>query len=665
VTEILHGIPVTDPYRWLEDQYSPHTRKWLEQQAAYAREYLDPLPGRNRIRQRVEELLAQDIISEPWKVGSRYFYLRRKAHQEQPVIMMREGNFNKEIVLVDPAARGEGTSTAVSILNISRDGNILVYGVKRDGTDSQSIEFLEITHRQILPDRLPDGLRPGLVFSSDKLGFFYAHEIVDAPGTNHRAVYRHNFGEPAEKDSEIFCAGEDANLHVGVFGSGDGKLLGYTVTLLSDPTKFDLYLQDLENSKPPQKIVQRVESLFCPFFVGHRLLALTDQKAPNRRIVAIDPDYPNPDHWSDIVSESQQRIQSFAVAGDFVCVSYHEGNCSRIESVGLTSGRRNTIPCPRRGIVDLIRRPTESDTLFYEFSTFERPPTILSYRPADGEHEVWARTYVPFDPSTIEHEQVRYRSKDGTEVPMFLVAQRGRLAAGPLPTLLTGYGGFGFNHTPQFKSSSIFLIEQGFLFAIANVRGGGELGEEWHCAGKRRNRQNAFDDFISAAEWLVQNRYADPQKIAISGGSNAGLLVGAALTQRPSLFRAVVCSGPLLDMLRYHRFDLANRWTEEYGSSDNPEDFQYLVAYSPYHCVQDGVPYPSVMFVSGDADTRCNPMHARKMAARLQAATSSSHPILLNYKPTWGHMPVQPLSLRIDAVTDRLTFICHELGVSV
>ncbi len=272
---------------------------------------------------------------------------------------------------------------------------------------------------------------------------------------------------------------------------------------------------------------------------------------------------------------------------------------------------------------------------------------------------------MTFDPSSFEIEQVTYKSKDGTLVPMFLVAAKGRGFSKLLRTFLTGYGGFGISLTPQFGAYSTFLIEQGFLLAVTNLRGGGEFGEEWHRAGKRHNRQNAIDDFIAGAEWLLENGYAAPGKIAIGGGSNGGLLVAAALTQRPDLFRAVVCVGPLLDMLRYHLFDFANMWVDEYGTSEMEDDFPHILAYSPYHGVKERISYPAVFIVSGDADTRCNPMHARKMTARLQAATSSGRPILLEYNPSWGHTPLQSLTRRIEALTDRLAFVCHELEVSV
>jgi prolyl oligopeptidase len=665
VTEILHGVAITDPYRWLEDQDSSRTRAWLHEQTLYARAYLDAIPGRERIRERIKQLLAVEVISEPWKVGNRYFYLRRKAQDEQAAIVMREGDSCEEIVLVDPAERGEGTATAVNIVKIAQNGSILAYGVRQSGTDSQAVEFLDVSRRQRLPDRLPDSLGPSLVLSSDGLGFYYSHEISGSLRPDYRAVYAHRFGCQAEEDLEIFFGGEDANLHVGVFGSSDGNLLGYLVFRSDHPFAFDLYIQDLASGKPASRVVEQATSVFSPFFVGQELFALTDHKAPRRRIVKIDLDCIGPDNWSDIVPECQQRIEEFAVAGNWICVNYLENGAGGIEACVLNDGRRIRVPCPPNGTASLIHGPLETDTLFYEFSTFDQPTAIFSYHPASREHKLWAQPRVTFDRSSVELRQVHYKSKDGTEVPMYLVARKQRPSSAPLPTLLTGYGGFGYRHTAQFKASSAFLVEHNFILAIANVRGGGELGEEWHLAGKRHNRQNSFDDFIAAAEWLVDNGYTSPEKLAISGGSNAGLLTGAVLTQKPTLFAAVVCSGPLLDMLRYHRFDHADRWIGEYGSADNPGDFPYLLAYSPYHRVRDGVRYPSVMLVSGDADTRCNSMHARKMTARLQAASSSSRPILLNYRPTWGHMPVMPLTLRIDAVTDRLAFICHELDVNL
>jgi len=665
VTDVLHGVPITDPYRWLEDQNSPRTREWLEEQTAYTRSYLDAIPGRERIRKRVDELLAVEIVSEPWKVGSRHFYLKRKAHQEQAVIMMREGDTGEEVVLVNPAKRGEGSTTAVTILNISNDANLLAYGVRHGGEDWQSAEFFDVGTRQVLADRLPVGSGPALVFSPSGRGFYYSHEPIDSVRCHYRAVFWHQFGSRPNSDIEIFFAGEDPKLHLGVFGTPNGQLLAYVVMHAEVPPTFDLYLHDVSGGKPARKILECIQSVFSPFFIGNKLFALTDWKAPNLRIVAIDPEHAERGQWVDIVPQSSLRIKDFAVVGDSICIGYVKDVASKIEVFDFAGHRRSSVPCPPQGTARLFGRPVGSDTLFYSFSSFNEPPRIFSYLASNDRQFEWAKSPVKLDTSSFEIEQIRYKSKDGTLVPMFLVARKGLGPTRPLPTFITGYGGFGNSLTPQFNAYSSLLVEQGVLFAVANLRGGGEFGEEWHRAGRRHRRQNAIDDFIAGVEWLLENGYATPGRIAIGGGSNGGLLVGAAMTQRPDLFRAIVCLGPLLDMLRYHKFNQASDWLEEYGCADNQDDFRHLQAYSPYYRVEDGVAYPSVLLISGDADTRCNPMHARKMAARLQRATSSGRPILLDYKPTWGHAPLQPLSRRIEALTDRIAFICHELGVGV
>jgi prolyl oligopeptidase len=656
VTEFLHGTAVTDPYRWLEDQNSPHTRHWLEEQTAYTRAYLDAIPGRDRIRKRVEELLAVEVVSQPWKVGNRYFYLKRKPYQEQPVIAMCEEDSKEEVVLVDPALRNEDTLTAINIAHVSRDGRLLAYGVRHDGQAFQSVEFIDVHRKEVLPDCLPSAYGPWLEFAPDASGYYYARD---------RAAFWHRFGNKANEDIETFAADADSRFHLELFGSGDGRFLAYCVIDLGgDPPRLDLYLQDLIHAGSPRRVLEGIGRLFEPTFVGNKIVALTDWKAANRRIVALNLDSLFRDDWHEIVPESTNRIDDYAVIDQFICICRPEGISSRIAVFDLNGHPRGEVPSPTPGTARVFRRPIASDTLFYEFSSFNCPPTIFSYQPGNREHRVWSRPRVQFSASMMRGEQVDYKSKDGTRIPLFLVSRNGRRSSNPLPTFLTAYGGFGTSRTPRFNVYSTILIETGFLFSVANIRGGGEFGEEWHRAGKRHNRQTAINDFIGAAEWLSASGYAAREKIAIGGGSNGGLLVGAALTQRPDLYRVVICAGPLLDMLRYHLFDRAYGWVDEYGCSENVEDFQHLCAYSPYHLVSDATGYPSVMFVSGDADTCCNPMHARKMAARLQAASISGNPILLDYRDTWGHVSVQCLSRRIDAITDRLVFIFHELSIS-
>jgi prolyl oligopeptidase len=667
VIEMLHGVAITDFYRWLEDQNSPRTRKWLGEQAAYTCAYFDAIPGRERIRTRVRELMAlKEIISEPWNVGDRYFFLKRQEDKDQPVIVMTDGLFGPETVLVDPAQRGSGNSIAVSIVALSGDGRFLAYSVREGGTDHSALEILDVERRTVLPDRLLEGFCTGFAFAPNGTGFYYSHRELHDPHPNYRAAFWHRFGAEHKQDQEIFFAGDEPNLFLGIIDSLEADLLGFTVFLAGKSPRTSVYLQAM-SSEPSEAslVVEEIKGCFVPFFVRGELLAYTDYATPNFRIVQIDSLQPDPANWHDIVPESDKRIQQFAVAGDQVFVTRIDRFSTKVEVFGLDGEQKDATDFPACGTIDLLNRTNATEKLFYSYTSISKPAAIYCYDGRRKEAVAWSEVDSPVDFSGIAVEETTYTSADGTSVPLFLAARKDLLHSGPLPTLLTGYGGFGSCVTPRFSAFATFLMEQGFLFAVPALRGGSELGEQWHRAGKGENRQNSFNDFVAAAEWLVREQRSIPVRLAIGGGSNAGLLVGAAITQRPDLFRAAICLGPLLDMARYHLFDFAAGWADEYGSPEDQDDFQSLLAYSPYHHVSENVAYPAVLLISGDADTRCNPMHARKMAARLQAATSSERTILLDYKTGWGHTPVQPFSTKIEALTDRLAFVCHELGVHV
>ena len=667
VTETLHGVEITDPYRWLEDQNSPRTRTWIEEQTAYTRAYLEAILGREQIRERVKELLAvKGVISEPWNVGDRYFLLQRQKDREQPVIVTRKGLFGEDTVLVDPAVRATGASTSVSMAAISEDGRLLAYSVRQGGTDHSALEILDLERNVIIPDKLPEGFRSGFALAPDGSGFYYSHRELQDPRPHYRAVSWHALGTDRSEDQEIFFAGEQPNLFVGVLCSPEANLLAFPVFSTGKLRRTSVYLQKMPHaSDHPKLLLQDIEGCFLPFFVSGQLFAYTDYAAPNFRVVRIDLVSPDPPYWRDVVPETKQRIQQFAVAGDQVFVTRVDRFSTSLEVFRLHGEGKGEIVFSALGSIDLLNSTTKSEKLFYSQTSMHQPPSIHCYHTRQKKLYTCDESDLPLDRHEIEVEEWAYPSRDKTMVPLLVAARKGRLHSGPLPTFLSGYGGFGSCVTPRFTAFATFLMEQGFLFAVPALRGGSELGEEWHRAGMRENRQNAFNDFIAAAEWLIAEGRTTPGHIAIGGGSNAGLLVGAAITQRPDLFRAAICLGPLLDMTRYHLFDFAAGWAEEYGSPDDDQDFHSLLRYSPYHHVQDGANYPAVLLISGDADTRCNPMHARKMASRLQAATSSDYPVLLDYKQAWGHTPVQPFSTKIEALTDRLGFVCHELGVLV
>jgi prolyl oligopeptidase len=644
VTDILHGVPIVDPYRWLEDQDSPRTRGWLDQQTRYARAHLDNIPGRQRIRERITEFLAVETYDSLTRVGSRYFFRKRLPDQEQPCIYMRESADGEDQLLIDPAERGTGRFTAVKPLRVSYDGTLLLYEVKEGGERTGTFELLDIATRTRLPDRLPRGYLRGFAFAPDCKSFYYVHEVIGAKKPFYRAAYQHVLGTQSSDDREIFCAGEDEKIRLGL--TADNTRLAFFVYSFKEKTLTDIYFIGLR-------------------LLDKKILAITDCQAPNRRIVEIQLQEGGDPKLIDIVPESDMTINNWLLAVDSIFVSYKKDMEHRIFEFDFLGKKISELPVRNDETLAMIGGSPDSDELLVQAESFTEPLGLYRYSAKTGIRSRWGATANSLDPGNYSNSQVWYTSEDGTKIPMYLVGRRDALEGGNNPTIMTGYGGYGISMSPQFSVFVAFLMERGCLFALPGIRGGSEFGTEWHNAAKRRNRQTAYNDFIYAAEWLIKSGHTHPKKLAIFGGSNSGLLVGAAMTQKPDLFRAVVCMVPMSDMLRYHLFDNAHLWKEEFGTADDPNDFAALARYSPYHNVQMGVAYPAAMIVSGDADRNCNPLHARKMTARLQAANISEHPILLDYSEFRGHSPVLPLSVRINALTDRMAFLCDQLQLSV
>ncbi|MGH9500359.1 MAG: prolyl oligopeptidase family serine peptidase [Terriglobales bacterium] len=662
VTEILHGISVTDPYRWLEDQHSPRTRKWIAEQSAYTSAYLESIP-RKRIRRRIRQFLAIQTYESPLQVGNRYFFRKRLPDQEQPCICMREGVSGEDQLLVDPAQWGTGNLTAVNPLCASPEGHLLLYEVKEGGELTSTFTILDIATRKALRDVLPRGCLRGFAFAPDGRSFYYVHEGLGAKRPFYRAAYHHVLGTEFGEDREIFSAGEDKQLRLSLIS--DAKRLGFLVYRFHEKTQTDLYLKRFECEGEPQVICANVDNTFCPLLLRDRVLVLTDRDAPNLRLAEIRVSKDSEPVLVDVVPECEARITGCVVAGEHIFISYLRRTTTQVLIFDLWGKKTGEVPIREDETVRLVGGSPDSEDLMFESESFTAPIAVSRYSPRTGKRSFWARRDIPFEFANFSHSQVWYTSKDGTRVPMFLVGRRDVLAGGDHATIMTSYGGSGVSMTPQFSVLVAFLIEHGCLFALPNIRGGSEFGAAWHSAAKGRNRQNAYDDFLCAAEWLIATGRTTPQKLAIFGGSNAGLLVGVALTQRPDLFRAAVCMVPILDMLRYHLFDDARAWQPEFGTAEDPDDFATLIKYSPYHRVRQGVAYPATMIVSGDADGKCNPLHARKMTARLQAANTSERPILLDYSQFRGHAPVLPLSVRIESLTDRLAFLCDQLQLRI
>lgn len=711
VVETLHGVTINDPYRWLEDQDSAETRAWIEAQDAYTRAVLAQTPGRDRITRRLNQLARIDSRGMPTVRNGVYFFSQRRADQELPVIYRRVGLDGGDEVLIDPHTLSADKTTTTAVQDISHDGALLVYGIRRGGEDELEIRFLDVASKTDLADSLPRARYMSVALSHDKRVVYYALETDDGP-----RAYRHILKTQAQSgsegsstaDVEIFGQGYEKGKYLTAGVSEDGDYLLFTVYYGSAGNKTDLYIQRLtaqtrttdaasdmtdtaDASYPIVPLITEIEARFSGDIGGGTLYLQTNWNAPNERVLAVTladldltrADVPPlaPEQFREIIpARADAVLEGFSLAGGHLIANYLVDVTARVQIFDVQGRFVRDIALPTLGSASGLYGQWDSPLAFCSFTSFAYPNVIFGYDVQAGTTTEWARPDVPVDPERFTVKQVFYASKDGTQIPMFLMYRKDLVLDGARPTLLYGYGGFTASMTPYFSSFATVWAEQGGVYAVANLRGGGEYGEAWHQAGMLANKQNTFDDFTSAAEYLQTEGYTNPDKFAIMGGSNGGLLVGAALTQRPDLFRAVICAVPLLDMVRYHQFLVARYWIPEYGSSEDAEQFQTLYAYSPYHHVTPGTSYPAVMFVTGDADTRVAPLHARKMAALLQSATQTAgaqtteaadtnataeRPILLHYDTKSGHAGTKSVSKTIEDTTDQLCFLIAQLGVDV
>jgi prolyl oligopeptidase len=659
VQETLHGVTVADPYRWLEDQNSPETRAWITQENDYTHKLLDNWPGRERLEKRIAELKKVDRISSPIERSGHFFYRKRAADQEQYVIYTRQGDAGKEEVLLDPNPMSPDHSTNVEIMDVSKDGKLLAYVLRVGGKDESEVHILDVTSKRDLADVLPARVYFDVSFLPDNSAFYYATMLDDGP-----RVRFHKIGTKAETDADVFGKGYTKESIIVGDPSEDGRHLVIEVLHGSAADKVEIWVQNLKTNGPIEPVIKDLDARFFASAVGDELFLQTNYKAPKGRVMVANLAKPAPENWRELVPESENAIDSVTLAGGKILVSYVKNATAMVKAFDPGGKLAFELSLPTLGAISDLQVRWENQSAYFSFASFAVASTIFRCDMSTGKQSVWAQVKVPVDASKFEVKQVWYASKDGTKVPMFLMYTKGIKLDGSNPLLLEGYGGFAINNTPEFRSNAIVWAERGGVYALANLRGGGEFGEAWHKAGMRDKKQNVFDDFIGAAEWLIANKYTNPSKLSILGGSNGGLLVGAALTQRPELYRAVVCWHPLLDMLRYDQFMEAQFWVSEYGAAKNPEQFKWLYAYSPYQHVKKGVKYPAVLFMSGDGDTRVAPLHARKMAALLQADTGSDRPILLRYELKAGHSGGRSTTQDIGDAVDELSFLFWQLGVA-
>jgi prolyl oligopeptidase len=666
---VLHGTPVADPYRWLEDGESEEVRAWSEAQGRYTREVLEAAPFRARLHERLRTLFSIGVVTPPAPRRGRYFYQRRTGDQEQPRLYVRDGVAGDERVLLDPARLSADGTSALDWFYPSSDGRLLAYGVSVGGSEKSTLRVLDVETGHVLDDEIPHTRACSLEWRPDGSGFFYTR--YPEPGTvpageenYHRRVFSHALGRPGREDPLVFDHERPLEDWPNVHLSPDGRWLAVSVS--RGWTRTDVYLRDLDAAGAGWvTVVEGIDALFGVDVRNDRLLLQTDFEAPRHRLVSADLASPGFESWHDVLPEGPDVLETAAVIGDFiVAVRLHDAS-SRVTLHGPSGAVLHEIALPMIGSVAGVTGEWDGEEAFLGFTSYTLPPVVYRMALPAPALETWARIESDVAPDAFRVRLVRTPSKDGTPISMFLVDRKDRADDGRGPAVLTGYGGFNVSLTPAFGRSLVAFLEKGGLYAVAHLRGGGEYGEEWHRAGMLDRKQNVFDDFLAAAEFLVAGGCAARERLAIMGGSNGGLLVGAALTQRPELFRAVVCQVPLLDMVRYHLFRIARLWIPEYGSADSPDAFAWLYAYSPYHRVRDGVDYPAVLLTTGESDSRVDPLHARKMAARLQAATSSERPILLRLESRAGHGQGKPISKVHEEWTDVWTFLFVELGMDV
>jgi prolyl oligopeptidase len=670
VVDEVHGVKIVDPYRWLENGNDPVVQKWLAVQDAYGRGKLAALPGRDWLAKRFSELSYIDQLGVPYHYGERYFWSLVHADREKAILYWKEGETGEPQVLIDPNTLSADGSISLSGWSPSWDGKYVAYKLSVHNADEATMYVRDVATGKDLQDDVIEGARyASPSWTHDGKGFYYSLlptdptiPVADLPGK--AEIRYHVLGTDPKNDAIVREALNDPTSFQAAGVTEDGRWLMLSVGrgLWAN----DVYFRDLTD--PQQKS-------FTPLITGQdaqyggnayngAFYVTTNEGAPRWRVFKVDPQKPAREHWNESIPESDAKLDGIQIVGGRLVAAYTRNATTELELHDLSGKLLHKIALPGLGSASLPSGRGDDDAAYFSYSSFTQPPQIYKMSVATGKVDLWSEVKLPADTSKVTAKQVWYTSKDGTKVSMFLVHHKAMAPDGKNPTLLTGYGGFALGMTPYFSSSTLVWLELGGVVAIPNLRGGDEYGEEWHRAGMLDKKQNVFDDFIAAAEWLIAEKITSPERLAISGASNGGLLVGAAMVQRPELFRAVVCQVPLLDMVRYHLFGSGKTWISEYGTADVPEQFAYLYAYSPYHHIRERQAYPALLMMTADSDDRVDPMHARKFTAALQWATSSGLPVWLRMERQAGHGGTDVTRKEIESAVDVYAFLISQLGIA-
>lgn len=672
--DTFFGVQVRDPYRWLEGDVrrAPEVAEWVAAQNRTTFAYLKSLPEREPILKRLTELWNYERYSAPFKEGGRSYYAKNDGLQNQSVIYVMDALDSEPRVLLDPNTWSEDGTVALSGMAFSDDGRYVAYSVSASGSDWQTWHVMDIASGRVLPDEVKWVKYSGASWTQDGEGFFYSRYDAPEEGAEfqglplNQKVYFHHAGSPQEEDVLVYWRPDQPAWQYATHVTEDGQYLILSVRTGTDPKNRVLYKDLREPYGMPVELIGSFENLYG--YVGNDgplFYFVTDRDAPKRRLLRIDIREPAPENWVEILPEREEPLEDISLVGNLFIATFLKDAKTGVTVYTMDGEMARTLDLPGIGTAaGFGGKRTDTET-FYAFSSFATPPSIYRYDVITGESTLLRRSEADVDPEQYDVKQVFATSRDGTRVPMFITHKRGIALDGANPTLLTGYGGFGVPLTPGFSVSRIAWMELGGVFAVANLRGGGEYGEAWHEAGKLTRKQNVFDDFVACAGWLIDNGYTRSDKLAIQGGSNGGLLVGAVMTQRPDLFGVCLPAVGVMDMLRYHQFTAGRFWIDEYGAPDTEEMFRALRAYSPYHNIEPGTAYPATLVTTADTDDRVVPFHSFKFAARLQASQAGDAPVLIRIETTAGHGGGKPTSKVIAEAADQMAFAAHNLGMRV
>jgi prolyl oligopeptidase len=665
-----HGVEVKDPYRWLEDPDSDATKAWVQAQNEVTNSYLATIPTRDKLQQRLTQLWDYEKYSSPFKRGQSYFYFKNDGLQNQSVLYTLESLDDEGQVLLDPNSLSADGTVALSGLSISDDGQWMAYGLSTAGSDWVEYRVKNIATREDTADHLQWIKFSGASWTKDNQGFFYSRYDEPKAETKledvnyYQKLYYHRLGTPQAEDILIYHRRDQKEWGFSGSVTEDGKYLVISVWLGTDSKNLVFY-KNLE--QPDSEVVELISEFAASYSVidndGDTFWVQTDLNAPRGRVIAIDLDNPDQANWQEIIPEAPETLEGIGLLNNQFVADYLKDARSQIRIYALDGTFVREIELPGIGSVGGFAGKRYDTETFYTFTSFTTPTTIYRYDMTTGESKLFRQPQVDFDPEAYQTQQVFYPSKDGTRIPMFITHKKGIKLDGNNPTYLYAYGGFNISLTPSFSVSNVVWLEMGGIYAVPNLRGGGEYGEDWHQAGMKDKKQNVFDDFIAAAEWLIEQKYTSQEKLAIAGGSNGGLLVGACMTQRPDLFAAAIPAVGVLDMLRFHKFTIGWAWCAEYGSPDNEADFKTLYAYSPLHNLKAGTNYPATLITTADHDDRVVPAHSFKFAAALQAAHQGDNPVLIRIETKAGHGAGKPTSKIIEEAADKWGFLMANLGI--